>query len=125
LKRLFLHAGPREIEAVVRGKPTGAYARRIWFLYEWLLGARLDLPDAEKGSYAGVVDAERQWTVEKVSSPRHRLWNNLPGTPAFCPLVFRTEILDRFVRRDLEQRAAAFSAGDAPSAKPDAAPLLR
>lgn len=28
LKRLFLLAGPREIEAVVRSKPTGGYARR-------------------------------------------------------------------------------------------------
>ncbi len=107
MKRLFLHAGPREIEAVVRGKPTGAYARRIWFLYEWLLGVRLNLPDAEKGAYTGVVDAEQQWTLEKETSPRHRLWNNLPGTPAFCPLVFRTETLDRYVRMDLVQRAAA------------------
>lgn len=107
LKRLFLHVGPREIEAVLNGKPTGAYARRVWFLYEWLLGTRLDLADAGKGSYAEVVDTEQQWAVERETSPRHRLWNNLPGTPAFCPLVFRTATLDRYVQMDLVQRAAA------------------
>ena len=41
LKRLFEAVGPREIESVVRSKPTGTYARRTWFLYEWLLGSRL------------------------------------------------------------------------------------
>ena len=46
LKHLFVVAGPSEIEAVVRAKPTGSYARRIWFLYEWLIGTRLDRPDA-------------------------------------------------------------------------------
>jgi len=107
LKRLFLHVGPGEIEAIVRSKPTGTYARRIWFLYEWLLGARLDLPDAARGSYAEVVDTEQQWAVERETSVRYRLWNNLPGTPSFCPLVFRTEILDRYVQMDLVQRAAA------------------
>ena len=105
LKRLFLQAGPREIKALVQGKPTGTYARRIWFLYEWLLGARLDLPDAEKGSYAEVVDTQQQWAVGRETSPRHRLWNNLPGTPAFCPLVFRTGTLERYVRMDLARRA--------------------
>src|SRR6266498_1863435 len=51
LKRLFASVAPAEIEAIVRAKPTGSYSRRIWFLYEWLLGTRLDLPDAAKGTY--------------------------------------------------------------------------
>ncbi len=107
LKRLFLAVGPDEIHAVVRSKPTGKYSRRIWFLYEWLLGVRLELPDAVQGAYAEVVDTELQWAVDRETSPRHRLWNNLPGSPAFCPLVFRTETLDRYVQMDLVQRAAA------------------
>ena len=91
LKRLFLAAGPREIEALVRAKPTGSYARRIWFLYEWLTGTRLDLPDAERGAYVSVVDPDQQFAAPGHNSSRHRVKNNLPGTPDFCPLVFRTE----------------------------------
>ena len=52
LKALFRATGPAPIEAMVRATPTGSYARRAWFLYEWLLGTKLDLPDADKGSYA-------------------------------------------------------------------------
>jgi hypothetical protein len=44
LKSRFRATGPGPIEAIVRATPTGSYARRIWFLYEWLLGTELDLP---------------------------------------------------------------------------------
>jgi len=107
LKRLFLAAVPGEIEAIVRAKPTGSYARRIWFLYEWLTGRRLDLPDAGQGSYVPVVDPAQQWAIEGENSSRHRVRNNLPGTPNFCPLVFRTKELELFIAMDLPRRAQA------------------
>jgi hypothetical protein len=105
LKRLFLTTGPAAIEALVREKPTGSYARRIWFLYEWLTGTRLDLPDAGDGRYVPVVDPDLQWAPAGANAPRYRVRNNLPGTPEFCPLVFRTPALDRFVGLNLPQRA--------------------
>lgn len=105
LKRLFATAAPAEIEAIVRAKPTGRYSRRIWFLYEWLLGRRLNLPDAEMGTYEPVVDPEQQWAAPGENSPRHRVRNNLPGTPEFCPLVFRTKALEEFAAMDLVHRA--------------------
>jgi hypothetical protein len=105
LKRLFAATGPAPIEQLVRATPTGSYARRIWFLYEWLMGQRLGLPDAEQGAYAPVVDPERQCAVQAETSSRHRVKNNLPGTPAFCPLVFRTETLERFLAMNLPERA--------------------
>lgn len=105
LKRLFEAAGPGRIEQLVRDAPTGSYVRRIWFLYEWLTGARLDLPDAAGGRYVDALDPELQWGVEGETSPRHRVRNNLPGTPAFCPLAFRTEALERFLALDLAARA--------------------
>jgi len=105
LKRLFLATGPAAVEALVREKPTGSYARRIWFLYEWLTSNRLDLPDAKTGRYVPVVDPNQQWGIDGKNSPRHRIKNNLPGTPEFCPLVFRTEALDRFIALNLHQRA--------------------
>lgn len=105
LKRLFLAVGSGTIDALVRAKPTGSYARRVWFLYEWLTEERLDLPDAATGRYVPVVDPERQWATGGENSPRHRVKDNLPGTPEFCPLVFRTPALERFVELDLPQRA--------------------
>lgn len=105
LKRLFLAVGPDAIAALVRAKPTGTYSRRLWFLYEWLIGERLDLPDADAGRHVPVVDPTQQWSTAGETSSRHRVRNNLPGTSSFCPLVFRTEALDRFVALDLARRA--------------------
>ena len=107
LKRLFTPWAPAAIEELVRAKRTGSYARRIWFLYEWLTGARLDLPDLAIGTYVPAVDPDQQWAVHGENSPRHRVRNNLPGTQAFCPLVFRTEALKAFAAMDLPQRAQA------------------
>ncbi len=105
LKRLFEATGPAPVEELVRARPTGVYTRRVWFLYEWLTGHRLDLPDADRGRYPPVVDPARQFTARSETSRRHRVKNNLPGTPAFCPLVFRTEALDRLSAMSLGIRA--------------------
>jgi hypothetical protein len=105
LKRLFAVVPPAEIEAIVRAKPTGGYAKRLWFLYEWLLDRRLDLPDARIGNYEPVVNPQQQWAIPGENSGRHRVRNNLPGTPAFCPLVFRTRTTEEFAAMDLVQRA--------------------
>lgn len=105
LKRLFRATGPDPVKAIVEAAPTGSYARRIWFLYEWLIGEHLDLPDATRGNYAPVVDPKQQWAVEGKPSPRHRVRNNLPGTPEFCPLIFRTKAIEAFIARDLAAEA--------------------
>ncbi|THV15793.1 Fic family protein [Rhizobium rhizophilum] len=106
LKALFRATGPEPIADIVRMAPTGSYARRIWFLYEWLLQEQLDLPDATTGTYALVVDPEQQWAITGSNSTRHRVRNNLPGTAQFCPMVFRTQTLNAFVHRNLAAQAS-------------------
>lgn len=107
LKRLFAATGPDAMAEIVRNKPTGGYARRIWFLFEWLAGERLYQPDAEGGRYVAVVDPEQQFPTEGENAPRYRVKDNLPGTRDFCPLVFRTPKLEEFMAMDLPGRARA------------------
>ena len=58
LKQLFLAVKEGEIAELVRRTPTGLYTRRIWFLYEWLLGREPKLSSANKISYVDAVDTE-------------------------------------------------------------------
>jgi hypothetical protein len=44
--------------AIVLAKPAGAHTRRLWFLYEWLTGETLDLPDSDKIRAMPLVDTE-------------------------------------------------------------------
>ena len=106
ISALFRKTDPREIVRMVRDRPTGVYARRIWFLYEWLMDARLDLPDAGKVKAVPVVDPKQQFAPESGPlSRRHRVRDNLPGTRQFCPLVRRTPELERYVHMRLGERA--------------------
>ena len=105
LKALFEVITPAAIADMVRSAPTGAYNRRIWFLYEWLTGAVLELDDAAQGNFVPLVNDKLQYAAAPRDSRRHRIRNNLPGTREFCPLIRRTEKLDRFIAMDLSQTA--------------------
>ena len=105
LKQLFLAVDAQDIERLVRATPTGIYARRIWFLYEWLMERKLDLPALDRSTYTDIVDTTQQWASEGTNVSRQRVRNNLPGTPEFCPLVFRTRQLEAYVSMDLAARA--------------------
>jgi hypothetical protein len=110
LAALFQIIEDAEIEQIVSETPTGAYARRLWFLYEWLTGRTLALPDMGKVKAVPVIDPEMQFALAKGSTvTRQKVVDNLPGTSAFCPLVRRTPKLDRYVAAQLPERANEIS----------------
>ena len=106
LDALLAKVSAGEVVEVVRAQPTGAFSRRLWFLYEWLTGERLDLPDAGPARYVPVVDTRLQLALSRGErSRRHKVLDNLPGTPAFCPMVRRTPALDAARALHLDARA--------------------
>lgn len=105
LKALFEQIEPEMIADIVRSQPTGAYSRRIWFLYEWLCNEKLGIEDAAQGNFVPLINDALQYPGPSRDSRRHRVRNNLPGTRAFCPLIRRTEKLDHFIALNLSQAA--------------------
>ena len=81
LKHLFEAVGKEPIIAWVNDEPNGSYARRIWFLYEWLFETEINLKEAAGGRYVRVLDSRLQYGSTDTNSSRHRVKNNLPGTP--------------------------------------------
>lgn len=125
LDRLFQILSAEEITEMVQHQITSTFSRRLWFIYEWMTGSQLDLPDLGKVKYVSILDEELHYSGLIVeSSPRHKIHDNLPGTPAFCPIVRRTPELVQLldvrnladearavagrVPEDLMRRAAAF-----------------
>ncbi|MDO9436290.1 Fic family protein [Hydrogenophaga sp.] len=99
--RLFAACGPEPIAQWCRAEPFGQYARRAGFFYEWLTGQALDVPDLTRGTYVDAVASGAYLTrAEPVRERRWRINNNLPGTPAFCPLVRRTPALGQALAFD-------------------------
>jgi hypothetical protein len=87
LAALFEKVPDGQITEIVRGTPTGAFARRLWFLHEWLTGRTLDVPAPGKVRAVPVLDPDLQYGLETaLPSSRHKVLDNLPGTRRFCPL---------------------------------------
>ena len=105
LKALFSLVEQEEIVNIVRSEPTGKYSRKLWFLYEWLCEEKLDIEDLKRGNFVDVINDAFQYPGQSRNSKRHRVRNNLPGTPEFCPLIRRTEKLDRLIDLNLSQAA--------------------
>jgi len=101
LRKLFEFTKDGPIIKMIEDQPTSQYSRRIWFLYEWLTGETLEVPDLKTGTYVEIVNTKLQYAGPSVNSTRHRVKNNLPGTVAFCPMIRRTEKLEGFMARDL------------------------
>lgn len=88
--RLFNRIDPEEVASWVKDEPTGRYARRAAFFYEWFTGRQLDVPDtAPNVGYVDAIDATLYLTAPRADKIRRwRIRNNLPGPSEFCPMLF-------------------------------------
>ena len=105
LALLFAKTGRPEIEANLAEKPESGFARRIGFLYEWLTGEALNAAVAPRAAYVRAVDETLQFGLADGPKDRKfRVINNLPGNSQFCPMVRKTDLLQRMVNKNLKQR---------------------
>lgn len=106
MKKAFEAVDPKELAAHVEEKSTLASRRRLWFLYEWLTKRELPLQNQTSANYADMLDPAEYYTLSSAKiSTRHRIRNNLPGTPDFCALARREP--DRQINPDMATKLAA------------------
>jgi Uncharacterized conserved protein len=94
LQRLFQRMPESQLLDWLAEEPSGQYARRAGFLYEWLTGRTLNTPDVSQGNYVDALSDAMHFT--STSTKNHRKWrvrDNLPGTPAWCPMIYRTKAI--------------------------------
>ena len=107
-KALFAVVDQQELVDFISEQPKSAYGRRIWFLYEWLTAERLPIDDLGKATAVPVLDPQLQFALDGGElSTRNRVINNLPGTPAFCPLVRKTSGLASADWQSLSEEASS------------------
>jgi len=102
LARLFSQAlAKQELEQWIAREPTGSYARRACFLYEWLLDDTLAAPNLTRGNYIDALDPELYLVGTPINCPRWRVRDNLPGNRHYCPIVRRTSAIQATETYDL------------------------
>jgi len=115
LASLFQALAAEDILNYIRSKPTGKYARRLWFLYEFLTGKFLPIDDLKRGNYVDLLDQDRYYTISPARQVRRqRINDNLLGDGLFCPTIRRTDILENFEGIDLTKRCQKVVSGYSP-----------
>ena len=82
-----------ELREWIAAEPTGTYARRAGFLYEWLTEQPLASANTVFGNYVDALDPNVQVVGTSTNNVRWRVRDNLPGSRAFCPTVRRTSAI--------------------------------
>ena len=112
LARVFEKINPYELSDWISAEPSGQYARRAGFLYEWLTGKELSINANITGNYVDVVDTQKMVAAsEGLALPirRWRVRDNLAGTQAFCPLIRKTPDVQSAMKVDVAQLLEALA----------------
>ena len=105
LKRVLDVIDPAVLEEFIQATPNGAITRRVWFFYETLTGKTLDIEDAPVVTAVEALDPKLYFTAKATLSTRHRVSDNLLGTGALCPIIRRTEKLEKVVGLVMPEKA--------------------
>ena len=105
LAEVFRNVDATDLLTYIQSRPTGKYARRLWFFYALLVGNRLALNDLKQGTYVDLLDPDEYYTSDRSRKiRRQRINDNLLGDRRFCPIVRRTEKLGGFEAANLTER---------------------
>ena len=104
LKKVLMLIELSKITSYILNRPTGKYARILWYLYEKFTHTFLDIPDVRQGGYVTILDPEQYYCGIDKRSRRHRIVDNLLGSINFAPLVRKTTLIEEFEKKDLYQK---------------------
>ncbi|MES2615184.1 MAG: Fic family protein [Bdellovibrionota bacterium] len=93
-----------EVIKYIQKQPTGIYARKMWYLYEFLTEQQLDIQDCQRIKYVDLLDPKIYFTGKIIKSSRHAINNNLLGNKNFCPFVRRTKVLETYIELNLSDK---------------------
>lgn len=98
-----------DVDALTRfiaEQPNSQYNRVLWFLFEWLTGEKLNLPDLKSGNYIQLFDDRFYYTLNSgLRDKRTRVINNALGTPEFCPTIRKTATIIALENIDVYETA--------------------
>jgi hypothetical protein len=100
----FRNTKKNHVLRYIQNQPTGIYARKIWYLYEFLMDDQLDLEDCQRIKYIHLLDPKIYFTGQNKKSSRHAIYDNLLGNQNFCPFVRRTAALEKYINLQLDHK---------------------
>ena len=100
LSRLFDAMDALDLVEWATDEPSSQYAKRAGFLYEWMTGRSLPIGEMAGNNIDALDSSAVVTATEGKINRRWKVRDNMPGTPAFCPIVRRTESSNRAMSFD-------------------------
>ena len=104
LNALFLVVDHTELQRFIKETPAGKYARKIWFLYEFLMGKELDLEPCKATNYVDLLEQSQYFTAKGIARRRQKVTDNLLGDRRFCPMIRLTGTLKNCIDLQLDKK---------------------
>lgn len=114
LSQLFAQLPQQEVVDYIAAQPNGRYARQIGFLYEFVTGHTLPLPQVASGNYVDLLDPARFVVAAPHKNSRWRINDNLLGTSGYCPVIRNTPDMAPFWQADYAEQLRAIGSTVAP-----------
>lgn len=99
-RAVLLSIDKDDVKEYINKSPTGKYARKTGFLYEFLTETDLGIA-ISMGNYIDLLEEHHYVTGPAKRNPKWRINNNLLGNESFCPVVRRSETLSRLLAWNL------------------------
>ena len=104
LKEVIERISEAEIVTYINNAPSGKYARKIGFLYEFISRKELFIKKEITGNYVDLIDSDKYFTSTGARNQRWRINDNLLGTSDYCPMVRRTNELNDLLKENIPEK---------------------
>lgn len=111
LKEVFENINKKDLMRYIKSNISGMYAKKIYFLYEYLSCKKLDFKKEMKGPYIDILDEDKYFTSNKEKIKKYKINDNFLGNPDFNPLVRKTDRIRDLHKKDFSKRLRDIMAG--------------
>ena len=85
MRAAFEKIEAKQLQIWISSEKTGIYARKIWYLYEFLTGQILDISDVPPTGYVDLLNSKLHFTGKTEQIQRQRINDNLLGNQRLLP----------------------------------------
>jgi len=96
MRLLLPRLDAKHLTKAISATPNSSYLRRVWCLYEWMMGNELPINGIEESRLSAVplLNPDDEITRDQGISKRHAVRMNQLGSRAWCPQIRRTTAIN-------------------------------
>ncbi len=101
IKQVFSNIKASELQKYISNNISGKYAKKLYFLYEYLICRRLNIKAKMVGGYVDILEPEKYFTADPVKVKKYRINDNFLGNRDFNPVLRKNGKIKEMIRKNL------------------------